>query len=86
MAEVTCIPFTKRTRKESMGIRRVTSSSPSLTSVTRIERSLLQRVYDACKSICVLDRMSMKVQSKLCGCMSVKTKLFKGTKSVRGCR
>eukprot|EP00983_Pelagomonas_calceolata_P000619 22399-Pelagomonas_calceolata.AAC.1 len=34
-----CTPFTKRDkRKKSMGIRRITSSSPCLILVTRVER------------------------------------------------
>eukprot|EP00983_Pelagomonas_calceolata_P061046 1146643-Pelagomonas_calceolata.AAC.3 len=49
----------------------------------RGERSLLKGASGASKSISVLDRMSMKLQSELGGCMSVKTKLFKGLQSVR---
>eukprot|EP00983_Pelagomonas_calceolata_P129039 1161572-Pelagomonas_calceolata.AAC.4 len=42
-AEAPCIPFTKRNkRNKSMGIRRVTSSSPCLILLTRVERSLLK--------------------------------------------
>eukprot|EP00983_Pelagomonas_calceolata_P055261 1144073-Pelagomonas_calceolata.AAC.1 len=65
-----------------MGIRRVTSSSPCL----RVERSLLKSASVARKFISVLDRKGMKLQSKPAsgGCMSVKTKLFKGLQSVRG--
>eukprot|EP00983_Pelagomonas_calceolata_P058324 1145433-Pelagomonas_calceolata.AAC.3 len=57
-----------------MGIRRVASSSPCL----RVERSLLGSASGANKFISVLDRMSMKLQSKPDGCMTVKTKPFKG--------
>eukprot|EP00983_Pelagomonas_calceolata_P070543 1150829-Pelagomonas_calceolata.AAC.1 len=67
-----------------MGIRRVTSSSPCLISVMRVERSLLKSASGASKFISVLDRISMKLYNKLCGCMSVKTKLFKGLLSVMG--
>eukprot|EP00983_Pelagomonas_calceolata_P125784 1161236-Pelagomonas_calceolata.AAC.2 len=85
-AEASCIPFTKRNkRKKSMGIRRVTSSSPCPISVARVERSLLKNSSGANKFTCVLNRMSMKLQSKPCGCMSVKTKLFKRLQSVGGC-
>eukprot|EP00983_Pelagomonas_calceolata_P061287 1146778-Pelagomonas_calceolata.AAC.1 len=42
-AEAPFIPFTKRSkRKKSMGIRKVTSSSPCLFLVVGIERSLLK--------------------------------------------
>eukprot|EP00983_Pelagomonas_calceolata_P057271 1144997-Pelagomonas_calceolata.AAC.6 len=76
-AEAPCIPFTTRNkRNESMGIRRVTSSSPCLILVARVERSLLKSVSGARKFISVLDRMGMKLQSKPGGCMSVKIKLF----------
>eukprot|EP00983_Pelagomonas_calceolata_P054295 1143639-Pelagomonas_calceolata.AAC.1 len=67
-----------------MGIRRVTGSSPCLILVMRIERSLPQSVSGASKFISVQDRMSMKLQSKLGDCMSVKTKLIKKLQSVRG--
>eukprot|EP00983_Pelagomonas_calceolata_P022311 701886-Pelagomonas_calceolata.AAC.1 len=49
---------------KSMGIRMVTSSSPCLILVTRIERSLLKSASGASKFIRVLDRMGMKLQSK----------------------
>eukprot|EP00983_Pelagomonas_calceolata_P011447 368917-Pelagomonas_calceolata.AAC.1 len=61
-----------------MGIRRFTSSTPCLISVMRVERSLLKGASGASKFIGVLNRMSMKLQSKL-GCfMRVKARLFKG--------
>eukprot|EP00983_Pelagomonas_calceolata_P021621 677819-Pelagomonas_calceolata.AAC.1 len=42
-ADAPCIPFTKRTKKKkSMGIRRVTSSSPCLILLMRVKRSLLK--------------------------------------------
>eukprot|EP00983_Pelagomonas_calceolata_P069589 1150426-Pelagomonas_calceolata.AAC.4 len=79
-----CIPFTKRSkRKKSMGIRRVTSSSPCLILGMRVERSLLKNASSANKFISTLDAMGMKLQSKLDGCMSVKTKHFKKFQSVR---
>eukprot|EP00983_Pelagomonas_calceolata_P073476 1152154-Pelagomonas_calceolata.AAC.4 len=75
--KVPCIPFIKRNKiNKSMGIRRVTSSSPCLILVTKIERSLLKSASGARKFISVLDGMGMK-QSKPGGCSSVKTKLFK---------
>eukprot|EP00983_Pelagomonas_calceolata_P062412 1147305-Pelagomonas_calceolata.AAC.1 len=67
-----------------MGIRKVTSSSPCLILVTRVERSLLKSASGARKYISVLDGMGMKLQSKPGGCMSVKTKLFKRLQSVGG--
>eukprot|EP00983_Pelagomonas_calceolata_P012568 402613-Pelagomonas_calceolata.AAC.4 len=55
-AEAPCISFTKRNeRNESMGISRVTSSSPWLISAMRVEGSLLKSVSGARKSIGVLD-------------------------------
>eukprot|EP00983_Pelagomonas_calceolata_P119706 1160630-Pelagomonas_calceolata.AAC.7 len=80
-AEAPCIPFIKRNkRKKSMGIRRVTSRIPCLISVMRVEISVLKSATGASKFISVLERLCMKFQSKLGGCMhmSVKTKLFKG--------
>eukprot|EP00983_Pelagomonas_calceolata_P050221 1141858-Pelagomonas_calceolata.AAC.2 len=65
-----------------MGTRRVTSSSPCLILAMRGERSLLKSASGASKFMSVLDRMSMKLQSKPGGCMSVKTKLFKRLQSV----
>eukprot|EP00983_Pelagomonas_calceolata_P050407 1141960-Pelagomonas_calceolata.AAC.5 len=62
-----------------MGIRRVTSSSPCLISVTRVKRSLLK---SASKFMSILNRMGMKLQSKPGSCMSVKTELFKRFQSV----
>eukprot|EP00983_Pelagomonas_calceolata_P002203 74954-Pelagomonas_calceolata.AAC.1 len=50
--------------------------------VMKFERSLLKSAPGACKFKSVLDRMMMKLQRKLDGCMSVKTKLFKGLQSV----
>eukprot|EP00983_Pelagomonas_calceolata_P033554 1050207-Pelagomonas_calceolata.AAC.2 len=52
-----CIPFTKRNkRKKSKGIRSVTGmlvtgSSPCLTLVMKVERSLLESVFGASKFI-----------------------------------
>eukprot|EP00983_Pelagomonas_calceolata_P085986 1156667-Pelagomonas_calceolata.AAC.3 len=63
-----------------MGIRRITSSSPYLILVMRVERGLLKNASGASEFISVLDRMSMKVQSKLGGCMNAKTKPLKGSK------
>eukprot|EP00983_Pelagomonas_calceolata_P055666 1144254-Pelagomonas_calceolata.AAC.1 len=72
-AEALCIPFTKRSKgKDQWG------------SGGKKERSLVKSVYGANKSISVLDRMGMKLQSKPGGCMGVKTKLFKRLQSVRG--
>jgi len=77
-AETPCIPYTKRNkRKESMGTRRVASSSLCLILVTRAERSVLKSASGANKFMSVLDSMSMKLQSKHCGFMSVKNKLYK---------
>eukprot|EP00983_Pelagomonas_calceolata_P007329 239393-Pelagomonas_calceolata.AAC.5 len=59
-----------------MRIKSFTSSSPCLILVMRVETSLLKSASGASKFLSVLDRMSMKLQSKLGGCMSVKTKLF----------
>eukprot|EP00983_Pelagomonas_calceolata_P056030 1144416-Pelagomonas_calceolata.AAC.1 len=55
---------------KSMGIRRVTGSSPCL----RAERSLLKSASDASKFISILDRVSMKLQSKHGGCVGVMNK------------
>eukprot|EP00983_Pelagomonas_calceolata_P081066 1155413-Pelagomonas_calceolata.AAC.1 len=66
MAEAQCIPFTDRNkRKKSMGIKRVTSSNPCLVSMMGVEISLLKSASGANNFISVLDRMSMKLQSKL---------------------
>eukprot|EP00983_Pelagomonas_calceolata_P028135 881746-Pelagomonas_calceolata.AAC.1 len=54
----------KHKEEKPMGIRRVTSSSPCLILVTRVERSLLKRASGASKFISVLDGMGMKLQSK----------------------
>eukprot|EP00983_Pelagomonas_calceolata_P072983 1151960-Pelagomonas_calceolata.AAC.2 len=67
-----------------MAIRRVTSSSWCLISVVGVGKSLLKSAYGANKFTSVLDRMDMKLQSKLDGCVSVKTKLLKRLQSVRG--
>eukprot|EP00983_Pelagomonas_calceolata_P057873 1145254-Pelagomonas_calceolata.AAC.1 len=69
-AEAPCIPFTKRIKRmKSMGIRRVTS--PCLILVMKVKISLLKNALVlASKFISALDRMSMKLQSKLGGCMS----------------
>eukprot|EP00983_Pelagomonas_calceolata_P059626 1146010-Pelagomonas_calceolata.AAC.5 len=61
-AEAPCIPFTERNKtNKSMGIRRVTSSSPCLILMTRVERSLLKSAPSAIKFISALDRMGMKL-------------------------
>eukprot|EP00983_Pelagomonas_calceolata_P074108 1152412-Pelagomonas_calceolata.AAC.1 len=84
-AEAPCIPFTKSNkRKKSVRIRRVTSSSPCLVLLIRVERSLLESASGARKFISILDGMGMKLQSKPGGCMSVTTKLFKRLQSVGG--
>eukprot|EP00983_Pelagomonas_calceolata_P009381 303600-Pelagomonas_calceolata.AAC.3 len=70
-------PSPRETRQESMGIMRVTSSSP-------VGRSLLKSASGASEFIGVLDRMSTKLQNKLRSCISVKTKLLKGLRSVMG--
>eukprot|EP00983_Pelagomonas_calceolata_P124465 1161108-Pelagomonas_calceolata.AAC.13 len=44
----------------------------------RVERSILKRVSGATKLISMLNRLSMKLQSKVGGLMSVKGKLFMG--------
>eukprot|EP00983_Pelagomonas_calceolata_P046901 1140381-Pelagomonas_calceolata.AAC.3 len=67
-----------------MGIRKVTSSSPCLILVTRVERSLLKSASGARKLKGVLDRMGMKLQSKPGGSVSVETKPFQGLQSVGG--
>eukprot|EP00983_Pelagomonas_calceolata_P081175 1155459-Pelagomonas_calceolata.AAC.2 len=73
-SEAPCIPFTKSDkRKKSVRIRRVTSSSPCLILLMRVERSLLKSAPGAS----ILDRMSMKFPRKLGGLVSVKNKLFK---------
>eukprot|EP00983_Pelagomonas_calceolata_P116833 1160355-Pelagomonas_calceolata.AAC.7 len=64
-----------------MGIRRVTSSSPCLILVMRVKISLLKSASGANKFISVLNRLSMKLQGKPGGCMSVKTKLFERLQS-----
>eukprot|EP00983_Pelagomonas_calceolata_P079029 1154495-Pelagomonas_calceolata.AAC.5 len=67
-----------------MGIERVTSSTPCLIWVMRVERSLLKNASGSSKLTSVQDRMSVKLQNKLGGCMSVKTKPFMRLQSVRG--
>eukprot|EP00983_Pelagomonas_calceolata_P079056 1154515-Pelagomonas_calceolata.AAC.2 len=67
-----------------MGIRRVTSSSPCLASVMRVQKSVLKSAAGAAsKYIRILNRMSMKLQSNLGGFMCVQIKLFKGLQSVQ---
>eukprot|EP00983_Pelagomonas_calceolata_P005902 195334-Pelagomonas_calceolata.AAC.1 len=51
----------------SMGIRGVTSSTPCLTSMVRVERSVLKSAFGANKFISALDRIFMKLQSQLGG-------------------
>eukprot|EP00983_Pelagomonas_calceolata_P105173 1159101-Pelagomonas_calceolata.AAC.2 len=70
--------------QRSMGIRRVTSSIPFLISFIRVERSLLMSMSRASKFLGAMDRMSMELQIKPGGFMSVKSKLSKGLQSVRG--
>eukprot|EP00983_Pelagomonas_calceolata_P000017 525-Pelagomonas_calceolata.AAC.1 len=51
-AEAPCIPFTKRRiERGSMGIKRITSSTPCLILFMRIEGSLLKSVSGASKFI-----------------------------------
>eukprot|EP00983_Pelagomonas_calceolata_P062598 1147361-Pelagomonas_calceolata.AAC.1 len=74
---------------KSMGIRSVSGGNTCLFSVMGIERSLLKSAsgaqqVKASKFIGALDRMSMKLQSKLGGLLSVKAKLFEELQSV-GC-
>eukprot|EP00983_Pelagomonas_calceolata_P042231 1138406-Pelagomonas_calceolata.AAC.3 len=70
-AEAPCIPSTKR-KKIPIGIRR-------FISVPATDQLEIRAVgYQCIPNISVQDRMSMKLQSKLYGCMGVKTKLFKG--------
>eukprot|EP00983_Pelagomonas_calceolata_P073671 1152218-Pelagomonas_calceolata.AAC.2 len=77
-AEAPCNPLhQEKKRKRSMGIRRLTSSTPCLILVIRVE-SAIKSAPGAINSISVLDSMSMKLQSKHDGFMSVKNKLFKG--------
>eukprot|EP00983_Pelagomonas_calceolata_P083197 1156108-Pelagomonas_calceolata.AAC.11 len=72
-AKATCIPFTKRNKCiVSVGIRWVTSSSPCLILLMRVERSLLESSSSASKFVSILDRMSMKLHSKLGDLVSVK--------------
>eukprot|EP00983_Pelagomonas_calceolata_P014183 452905-Pelagomonas_calceolata.AAC.1 len=67
-----------------MGIRRVTSSSPCLILVMRVEKSLFRSASGASKFTSILDRMGMKLKIKPGGFMSVKIKLFKRLQSVGG--
>eukprot|EP00983_Pelagomonas_calceolata_P118069 1160469-Pelagomonas_calceolata.AAC.1 len=67
-----------------MGIRKVTGSMPCLISVMRVERSFLMSTSGSSKFICVLDRMSMELQSNLEGFVGFKSRLLKGLQSVRG--
>eukprot|EP00983_Pelagomonas_calceolata_P069570 1150410-Pelagomonas_calceolata.AAC.4 len=63
-AEAPCIPFTKSNkRKMSVRIRRVTSSSPCLILLMRVERSILDSAPGASKFASLLDRMSMELLS-----------------------
>jgi len=50
----------------------------------RVERSLFKSASGVCKFKCVLNKMSMKVQSNLGDFVSVKAKLLEGLQSVRG--
>eukprot|EP00983_Pelagomonas_calceolata_P040252 1137524-Pelagomonas_calceolata.AAC.1 len=60
-----------------MEIRRVTSSSSSLILVMRVEKGLLKSASGANNFISILERVSMKLQSKLDGCMRVKIKFLR---------
>eukprot|EP00983_Pelagomonas_calceolata_P007286 237411-Pelagomonas_calceolata.AAC.1 len=51
----------------------------------KVERSLLKSASGASEFISVQDRMSMKLQSKLGGCMSVKAKLLKLMSALKFC-
>eukprot|EP00983_Pelagomonas_calceolata_P052185 1142727-Pelagomonas_calceolata.AAC.3 len=59
-----------------MVLRRVTSSSPCLILVMKGERNHIPSKSGASKFMSILDRMSMKLQSKLGDVVSVKAKLF----------
>eukprot|EP00983_Pelagomonas_calceolata_P071570 1151310-Pelagomonas_calceolata.AAC.3 len=84
-AKATCIPFTKSNkRKKSMRIGRVTSSNPCPILLIRVEISLLKSAPGASKFVSILDRMSVKLPSKLGGFVRVKTKLFKRFQCVWG--
>eukprot|EP00983_Pelagomonas_calceolata_P022706 715003-Pelagomonas_calceolata.AAC.1 len=63
-------------KKIAMGIWRVSSSTPCLILVIRVKRSMLKSTSGACKFIGALDRMTMTLQSKLGGFMSVKTEHY----------
>eukprot|EP00983_Pelagomonas_calceolata_P070596 1150850-Pelagomonas_calceolata.AAC.1 len=67
-----------------MGIRRVASSAPCLDLVMRSGKILAESESDAGKSTGILEKMSMELQSKLGGFVSVNFKILKGLKSVRG--
>eukprot|EP00967_Tisochrysis_lutea_P101497 scaffold152357_cov22-Tisochrysis_lutea.AAC.1 len=67
-----------------MRIRRIANSTPNLISVMRVERSLLKSASGGNKFKSVLDRMSMKLQSKLGDFMCVKTKFSNGLQCARG--
>eukprot|EP00983_Pelagomonas_calceolata_P093923 1157830-Pelagomonas_calceolata.AAC.1 len=69
-AEVQCVPFTKRRKKEVGVSQNAYLLCPLPDLVMRVERSLLKSVSGA------LDRKSMKLQSKLGAFVSVRTKLF----------
>eukprot|EP00983_Pelagomonas_calceolata_P016591 523595-Pelagomonas_calceolata.AAC.1 len=67
-AEAPCNPLTKRSKREkSMGLR-IISTTPCLILCASGANTFFSE----------LDRMCMKLQSKLGGIVSVKTKLFKG--------
>eukprot|EP00983_Pelagomonas_calceolata_P042345 1138467-Pelagomonas_calceolata.AAC.1 len=71
-------------KKQVMGIRRVISCNLCLILLAKVERSLLKSVSGASKFIGIMDRMSMKLQSKPASgdLVSVKAKPFKGLQCV----
>eukprot|EP00983_Pelagomonas_calceolata_P016354 516703-Pelagomonas_calceolata.AAC.3 len=73
-------PPREKGKKRPMEIRRVTSSTPCLILIMRVERSLFKSAAGARKLTNVPDRTRIKLQSKLGGFMSVKTEIFKGLK------
>eukprot|EP00983_Pelagomonas_calceolata_P043921 1139084-Pelagomonas_calceolata.AAC.2 len=65
-AEAPCNLFTKRNkRKKSMGVRRVTSSSPCLIMLMRVERSLFESSFGASKHKLVWQTRSREEFSQL---------------------
>eukprot|EP00983_Pelagomonas_calceolata_P054819 1143868-Pelagomonas_calceolata.AAC.4 len=70
-------------KKELMGITRFTSSTPCLILVMRVEKSLLESPSGAIEFLGIVGRMGMRLQSKLEGCISIKTKLFKRLQTLK---